>query len=66
MLDKLTYKEELQCTVLDVGFDKGHGTMMHVVLVNGTICEGDRIVGQIVTTIQSLWTPCPMEELNVK
>ncbi|GAU20322.1 hypothetical protein TSUD_338030 [Trifolium subterraneum] len=66
MLDKLTYKEELQCTILDVGFHKGRGTMIHVVLMNGTICEGDRIVGQILTSIQSLWAPRPREELGVK
>ncbi|WJX84653.1 hypothetical protein P8452_67204 [Trifolium repens] len=39
---------------------------MDVVLVNGTLCEGDRIAGQIVTSIQSLWIPCPMGELGVE
>ncbi|KAL2324624.1 hypothetical protein Fmac_023682 [Flemingia macrophylla] len=57
MVEKLTYSEEVQCTVLEVKVVEGHGTTIDVVLVNG---------GPIVTTIRALLTPHPMKELRVK
>ncbi|KAK7270437.1 hypothetical protein RIF29_23567 [Crotalaria pallida] len=71
MVKKLTYSDEVQCTVLEVKVVEGHGTTIDVVLVNGVLHEGDRIVvcgmnGAIDTTIRALLTPHPMKELRVK
>lgn len=71
MVDKLEVKEELQCTVIEVKNIEGLGTTIDVVLLNGTLKEGDTIVlagigGPIVTTIRALLTPQPMKEMRVK
>lgn len=71
MEGKVTFKEELQCTVLEVKPIQGIGTTIDVVLVNGTLHEGDQIVvcglnKPIVTTIRALLTPQPMKELRVR
>ncbi|KAF1880534.1 hypothetical protein Lal_00011593 [Lupinus albus] len=66
MVEKLTYSDEVQCTVLEVKVVEGHGTTIDVVLVNGVLHEGDQIVSPIVTTIRALLTPHPMKELRVK
>ncbi|OMO52019.1 hypothetical protein CCACVL1_29425 [Corchorus capsularis] len=66
MVEKLTYNDEVQCTVLEVKVIEGLGTTIDVVLVNGVLHEGDQIVGPIVTTIRALLTPHPMKELRVK
>ncbi|GLT62622.1 hypothetical protein SLA2020_352430 [Shorea laevis] len=71
MVEKLTFSNEMQCTVLEVKVVEGHGTTIDVVLVNGVLHEGDQIVvcglqGPIVTTIRALLTPHPMKELRVK
>ncbi|KAJ6827117.1 eukaryotic translation initiation factor 5B-like [Iris pallida] len=71
MEDKLTYVDEVQCTVLEVKVIEGLGTTIDVVLVNGLLHEGDQIVvcgmqGPIMTTIRALLTPHPMKELRVK
>lgn len=61
----------LQCTVLEVKVIEGLGHTMDVVLVNGTLREGDTIVvstldGPVVTTIRALLTPPPNKESRVK
>ncbi|XP_019152789.1 PREDICTED: eukaryotic translation initiation factor 5B-like isoform X2 [Ipomoea nil] len=71
MVERLTFSNEVQCTVLEVKVIEGHGTTIDVVLVNGVLHEGDQIVvcgmqGPIATSIRALLTPHPMKELRVK
>jgi translation initiation factor 5B len=71
MTERLMYLSELECTVLEVKVIEGLGTTIDVVLSNGYLNEGDRIVvcglnGPIVTNIRALLTPQPMRELRVK
>ncbi|KAI8084405.1 uncharacterized protein B0P05DRAFT_585694 [Gilbertella persicaria] len=71
MSEKLMYITELECTVLEVKVIEGLGTTIDVVLVNGWLHEGDRIVvcglnGPIVTQVRALLTPQPMRELRIK
>ncbi|KAH6834191.1 eukaryotic translation initiation factor 2 family protein [Perilla frutescens var. hirtella] len=71
MVKRITYSEEVQCTVLEVKVVEGHGTTIDVVLVNGVLYEGDQIAvcgmqGPVATTIRALLTPHPMRELRVK
>jgi translation initiation factor 5B len=71
MAKSLMYVETLQCTVLEVKQEEGLGTTLDVILVNGTLHEGDTIAvctmeGPVVTTIRALLTPPPSREMRVK
>lgn len=71
LTDSLMFLSELEATVLEVKVIEGHGTTIDVILSNGVLHEGDRIVicglnGPIVTNIRALLTPQPMRELRVK
>ncbi|KAK9446739.1 P-loop containing nucleoside triphosphate hydrolase protein [Limtongia smithiae] len=71
MSDKLMYLSELECTVLEVKVIEGLGTTIDVVLSNGVLHEGDRIVlcgmnGPIATNVRALLTPQPLREMRIK
>jgi translation initiation factor 5B len=71
MTESLMYLSELQCTVLEVKVIEGLGTTIDVILSNGVLQEGDRIVlcgldGPIATNVRALLTPQPLREMRVK
>uniref|UniRef100_A0A8R1TZD6 Eukaryotic translation initiation factor 5B n=1 Tax=Onchocerca volvulus TaxID=6282 RepID=A0A8R1TZD6_ONCVO len=71
LAEKLSYCEELDCTVMEVKSLPGLGTTIDVILVNGSLKVGDIIVltgtdGAIITQIRELLMPQPLKELRVK
>lgn len=71
MHKKLTAQSKLQCSVLEVKVLEGVGTTIDVVLVNGTLKTGDKIIipgmnGPIKTQIKYLMTPKPMKDIRIK
>ncbi|ODV97331.1 hypothetical protein PACTADRAFT_32802 [Pachysolen tannophilus NRRL Y-2460] len=71
MSKQLMYLSKIEATILEVKVVEGFGTTIDVVLSNGILREGDRIVlcglnGPIATNIRALLTPQPLRELRIK
>ena len=70
LTEQLMFMDVVQCTVLEVKVIEGLGHTVDVVLVNGTLREGDTIVvstmdGPVVTTVRALLTPPPNREMRL-
>lgn len=71
MLKQLMYLSKVEATILEVKVVEGFGYTIDVVLSNGVLHEGDRVVlcglnGPIATNIRALLTPPPARELRIK
>jgi len=71
MSKQLMYLSKVEATILEVKVVEGFGYTIDVVLSNGILREGDRVVlcglnGPIATNIRALLTPPPSRELRVK
>ena len=69
--DRIMFSSEVQCTVLEIKNIEGLGTTADVILANGTLRRGDRIVmcgfgGPVVTRVRELLTPRPLREMRIK
>ena len=71
LVKQIVYKDEVKCSILEVKVTESIGTTIDVILVNGTIHVGDKIVvggllGPIKTTVKIILLPRPMKEMRVK
>lgn len=71
MSKQLMYLTKAEATILEVKVVEGFGYTIDVVLSNGILREGDRVVlcglnGPIATNIRALLTPPPSRELRIK
>ena len=71
MSKQLMYLSKVEATILEVKVVEGFAYTIDVLLSNGILREGDRIVlcglnGPIATNIRALLTPPPSRELRVK
>ncbi|KAI5190956.1 translation initiation factor 5B [Nematocida minor] len=71
LLKRVKFEETVQCMVLESRSEEGKAASIDVILSNGILSLGDRIVvctqnGAVDTTIKQLLTPNPMKETRVK
>merc|ERR1712137_418350 len=71
MTNQLYLSPELKCTVLEIKMVEGLGMTCDVIVSDGILREGDKLVlcgvhGPIVTNARALLTPPPLKEIRVK
>ncbi|EHY65671.1 translation initiation factor 5B [Nematocida ausubeli] len=71
LLKKVKFEETVQCMVLESRSEEGKAATIDVILSNGILSVGDKIVvctqnGAVETVIRHLLTPNPMKETRVK
>ncbi|KAI5179687.1 translation initiation factor 5B [Nematocida sp. AWRm80] len=71
MLKRVKFEDKVECMVLETRSEEGKAPTIDVILSNGELKEGDKIVlctqtEAIDTTIKKLLTPHPMKETRVK
>jgi len=71
LVERIMWCPEVQCTVLEVKVIEGLGATADVILANGTLKRGDRVVmcgfsGPVVTRVRELLTPKPLREMRIK
>jgi len=71
LVDRVMFSHDVQCTVLEVKVIEGLGATADVILAQGTLKRGDRIVmcgfgGPVVTRVRELLTPKPLREIRIK
>ena len=71
MTKKLSISKELECSVMEVKTEEGIGSTLDVILSDGILNEGDKIIlaslnGPVITNIRASLTPKPMKEMRVK
>ena len=71
LVERVMWSREVQCTVLEVKVIEGLGATADVILAQGTLKRGDRIVmcgfgGPVVTRVRELLTPKPLREIRIK
>jgi len=71
LVERVMWSAETQCTVLEVKVVEGLGATADVILAQGTLRRGDRIVmcgfsGPVVTRVRELLTPKPLREIRIK
>ncbi|KAI5171044.1 translation initiation factor 5B [Nematocida sp. LUAm3] len=71
MLKRVKFEDTVECMVLESRSEEGKAPSIDVILSNGMLTVGNRVVvctqtGPVDTTIRSLLTPHPMKETRVK
>lgn len=71
LLKRVKFEEHAQCMVLESRSEEGKAASIDVILSNGVLSVGDRIVvctqnGAVDTVIKHLLTPNPMKETRIK
>jgi len=69
--NKITFTNDLKCTIMEVKAIEGLGKAVDAILVNGRLAAGDMVVlggqtGPICTHIKQIYTPPANKDLRVK
>ncbi len=67
----ITKSDDFNCIVMEATTTEGYGSTIDVILIGGTIAQGDKIIlattsGVVETTVRQILTPPPNRESRVK